>query len=111
MSLIDVDHAAAGSFPAEPFRLKHHLAGHPLLSLEAGARLASRLDRNRLEYNSGELPPNQRSDQVRGIDLAPCAVVRQIETRCGAWMVLKNVETIPEYATLIRSALVDATRS
>src|SRR5262249_1042343 len=107
MSLIDIDRAAAGTFPGEPFRLRHHLAGHPLLSLEALAKLATRLDRDRLEYNSGKLQPSQKPDEVPGIDLAPDEVVRQIET-CGAWMVLKNVETIPEYATLIRSALVDA---
>ena len=107
MSLIDIERAAAGTFPSEPFRLRHHLAGHPLLTLDALAELATRLDRDRLEYNSGKLQPNQKPDEVPGIDLAPDAVVRQIET-CGAWMVLKNVETIPEYAALIRSALVDA---
>jgi len=107
MRLIDIDRAAASAFPAEPFRIKHHLAGHPLLSLEALAKLATRLDRDRLEYNSGKLTPDQKPDEVPGIDLAPDEVVRRIET-CGAWMVLKNVETIPEYAALIRSALVDA---
>jgi hypothetical protein len=107
MSLIDIERGAAGTFPSEPFRIKHHLAGHPLLSLDALASLATRLDRDRLEYNSGKLQPNQRPDEVPGIDLAPEEVVRQIET-AGAWMVLKNVETIPEYAALIRSALADA---
>jgi hypothetical protein len=107
MSLIDIDRAAASAFPSQPFRIRHHLAGHPLLSLEALAKLATRLDRDRLEYNSGKLTPDQKPDEVPGIDLAPDEVVRQIET-CGAWMVLKNVETLPEYAALIRSALVDA---
>jgi hypothetical protein len=75
--------------------------------LRRWAKLATRLDRDRLEYNSGKLTPDQKPDEVPGIDLPPDEVVRQIET-CGAWMVLKNVETIPEYAALIRSALVDA---
>ena len=107
MSLIDIDRSAAGTFPGEPFRIRHHLAGHPLLSLDALANLATRLDRDRLEYNSGKLQPNQKPDEVPGIDLAPADVIRQIET-AGAWMVLKNVETVPEYAALIRSALADA---
>src|SRR5260221_8208287 len=107
MSLIDIDRAAAGTFPAGPFRIRHLLADHPLLTLDALAKLAWKLDRDRLEYNSGKLQPNQKPDEVPGIDLAPDAVVRQIET-CGAWMVLKNVETIPEYAALIRGTLADA---
>ncbi|MCB1487750.1 MAG: cupin-like domain-containing protein [Bauldia sp.] len=107
MSLIDIDRGAAAEFPAEPFRIRHHLSGHPLLTLDALAALAGRLDRDRVEYNSGKLQPNQPPDQVPGIDLPPAEVVSQIET-CGAWMVLKNVETVPEYAALIRSALADA---
>jgi hypothetical protein len=107
MSLIDVASGAGRGFPDEPFRIRHHLADHPLLSLEALARLATRLDRDRLEYNSRKLQPNQKPDEVPGIDLDPADVIRQIET-AGAWMVLKNVETIPEYAALIRAALTDA---
>ncbi|MCB1494669.1 MAG: cupin-like domain-containing protein [Bauldia sp.] len=107
MSLIDIDRDAAAGFPDRPFRIRHHLSDHPLLSLDALAGLAGRLDRDRVEYNSGRLEPNQPPDQVPGIDLPPAEVVRQIAT-CGAWMVLKNVETVPEYAALIRAALADA---
>ena len=107
MSLIDIDRDSAAAFPTEPFRIHHHLIGHPLLSLDALAALAGRLDRDRVEFNSGKLKPDQRPDEVPGIDLAPEEVVRQIET-CGAWMVLKNVEAVPEYAALIRLALADA---
>ncbi|MEP0320975.1 cupin-like domain-containing protein [Bauldia litoralis] len=107
MRLIDIDHDAAVTFPAEPFRIRHSLADHPFLTLDALAGLAGRLDRDRVEYNSGKLQPNQPPDEVPGLDLAPADVVRQIET-CGAWMVLKNVETVPEYAALIRDALADA---
>jgi len=107
MGLIETDRESAASFPAEPLRIRHHLVGHPLLTLDALAALAGRLDRDRVEYNSGKLKPDQRPDEVPGIDLAPEEVVRQIET-CGAWMVLKKVETIPEYAALISAALADA---
>ena len=110
MSLIDVELGRAETFPDAPFRIRHHLTGHPLLSLEALAKLATKLDRDRLEYNSGKLQPNQKPDEVPGIDLAPVDVIRQIET-AGAWMVLKNVEAVPEYAALIRAALADAVES
>jgi hypothetical protein len=106
-SQIEIEPGAGAKFPEEPFACRHRLAGHPLLSLAALADLAGRLDCDRVEYNSGRLRPDQRPDAVPGIDLAPAEVVRQIET-AGAWMVLKNVETVPEYRALIESYLADA---
>ncbi len=108
MSLIDIDREAGERFPDEPFRLQHDLANHPLLSLEALAALTGRLDRDRVEYNSGRLQPDQRPEDVPTIDgMTPPEIVRQIET-ADAWMVLKNVETVPEYRDLIAGFLSDA---
>lgn len=87
-----------------PFRFAHDLCGHPLLSLPALAELAARLPGDRVEYNSGRLQPNQDPDATPGIDLAPDEVVRRIET-CGAWMVLRNVEQVPAYRTLLENTL------
>ncbi|MEM8811097.1 MAG: cupin-like domain-containing protein [Pseudomonadota bacterium] len=92
--------------PEEPTRFNHGLAGHDLLSLDALARLAQRLDEDRVEYNSGSAEPDQDPDKVAGVDLDPPEVVRQIET-CGAWMVLKNVETVPEYRELLEACFTD----
>ena len=89
---------AGGAFPEEPTRYSHELADHPLLSLTALAELARRLDGDRVEYNAGDVTPGQDPESVRAIDLEPDEVVRQIET-CGAWMVLKNVESRPDTAT------------
>jgi len=87
-------------FPAEPFPFRHHLADHPLLRLEALADLAASLPRDRLEFNSGRLQPNQKPEETPGIDLPPAEIVRRIET-AGAWMVLKNVEALPAYRDLV----------
>lgn len=110
MTAIHVEAGSATRFPDEPFGIRHELSGNPLLSLEALAGLAGRLDRDRVEYNSGRLKPDQRPEDVPAIDLAPADVIRGIET-ASAWMVLKNVEQLPEYRALIASALDDAARA
>jgi hypothetical protein len=91
-------------FPAEPFALRHELAKHPLFSLAALADLARRLPRDRVEYNSGNVEPGVRPEDVPMIDLPPDEVVRRIETQ-NAWMVLKRVETEADYRMLLRTAL------
>ena len=107
MQFLTVKRKSASTFPSAPFRIRHHLADHSLLSLQALADLATQLDRDRLEYNSGSLKPDQKPDETPGVDLAPADVIRQIET-AGAWMVLKNVETVPAYRALIEGCLADA---
>ncbi len=105
MSHLQLDSAATvAAFPDRPFMYRHQLADHRLLTLAALADLAGRLDRDRVEYNSGRLKPDQRPDDVPGVDLPPAEVIRRIET-AGAWMVLKNVETVPEYRALIAECL------
>lgn len=88
----------------EPFRFAHGLCGESLLSLPSLAELAARLPGDRVEYNSGRLQPHQDPDATPGIALPPAEVVRRIES-CGAWMVLKNVEQVPEYRALLEDTL------
>lgn len=107
MTLVDIANDASAVFPAEPFPLRHRLAENPLLTLEALAALTGRLDGDRVEFNSGRLQPDQRPEDVPTIDSPPAEIVRQIET-ADAWMVLKNVETVPEYRALIAAFLEDA---
>lgn len=98
----------AAHAPDRPTRFRHALVDNPLLSLDRLAELARRLDRDRVEYNCGDLAPGQDPDTIRHLDLSPEEVVRQITT-CGAWMVLKNVESEPAYRQLLRDCLADAT--
>jgi hypothetical protein len=110
MSSIAIEAEARAAFPEEPFPIRHNLVGHELLSLDGLATLTGRLDRDRVEFNSGQVNPDQRPEDTPTVDLAPAEIVRQIET-AGAWMVLKNVETVPEYRALIASFLENAARS
>jgi Cupin-like domain len=98
------------SFPSKPFAIHHRLAGHPLLTLPRIAQLASELPRDRIEYNSGKVAISQDPDAILHVDLDPVDVVRRIETS-GAWMVLKRVETSPEYRALLEDTLLSVARA
>lgn len=97
-------------FPLKPFGIRHKLSGHPLLSLERIARLASELPRDLIEYNSGDAAIDQDPNKVKSVDLDPVEVVKSIES-AGAWMVLKRVEKSPEYRRLLEDALTSVARA
>ncbi len=99
----------AGAYPERPFRIRHALAGHPLLQLPRIVELTKQLDEDRIEYNSGKLAPNQKPEETPLVDMPPEEVVRKIET-AGAWMVLKRVDTVPEYRALLEEALGSVAR-
>lgn len=93
----------AAAYPETPHKLPHALAGHPLLAIEALARLGEALPAASIEYNRGDLPI--------GIDGKPAATsltigqtIRSIETS-ASWAVLKNIEQRPEYASLLAALL------
>ncbi|MBZ0215823.1 MAG: cupin-like domain-containing protein, partial [Fimbriimonadaceae bacterium] len=67
------------------------------------------MDRDRIEYSSGDLRPDQNPEEIRRLDMAPEKVIEQIET-CGAWMVIKNVECMPEYRALLEDILGSGAR-
>ena len=89
-----------------PFKVKHHLATHPLFRLQRLIRLAQNLDRDRIEYNSGKVEIGQRPEDTPRIDMPPAEVIRSIE-QCHAWLVIKNVEKDPEYKSLLEGVIAD----
>ena len=97
-------------FPLKPFGIRHMLSGHPLLSLPRIAQLAAELPRDRIEYNSGAVAVSQDPDKVKSVDLDPVAIVEQIQT-AGAWMVLKRIESSPEYRQLLEDCLMSVARA
>jgi Cupin-like domain len=102
--------ALTRDFPMKPFAIHHKLSGHPLLTLPRIAQLASEMPRDLIEYNSGDASISQDPDKVKSLDLDPVAVVKSIES-AGAWMVLKRVEKMPEYAALLEDALASVARA
>lgn len=108
MTLVEVDTALArAKFLKEPFALQHALSDHPLFALPRLVELAKSMPRDRIEYNSGKLTPGIRPEDVPTLDMPAADVIARIET-ANAWMVIKFVETDPEYAALLKDFIAAA---
>ena len=68
--------------------------------------LAKAMPRDRIEYNSGNVPPGVRPEDVPGLEMDVDQVIRQIET-AHAWLVIKNVEHDPAYRALLEQFVGD----
>lgn len=93
----------ARNYPEVPHILQHALHQHPLLELDALARLAEALPEASIEYNA--------ANQPIGVDGKPAPTgipigqtIREID-RSGSWAVLKNIEQHPDYARLLADLL------
>jgi len=107
MSIVTIDaDVAREKFLKAPFALKHGLTDHPLFALERLIKLAQSMPRDRIEYNSGEVLPGQKPEDIPTIDMPPAEVIRRIE-EANAWMVIKGVEHDPDYAAVLKT-FVDA---
>lgn len=93
-------------FAREPFSVKHNLVDHPLLTLEALAELADRMDPSLPEHNLGDVDAVVPDGEVKVLNQSPGDIARGIETN-GCWMVLRHVQTDPAYKDLLESALAD----
>jgi hypothetical protein len=99
----------AACYPLRHFRIEHNLVSHPLLQLPRLIELTRQLEKDRIEYNSGKLAPNQKAEDTPLVDMPPEEVVRKIES-AGAWMVLKRVESVPVYREMLEQALLSIAR-
>ena len=98
--------AFAAAYPGRPANLSHLLADHPLLSLDALARLAGNMPAHSVEYNLADLPLGIRPEDTPANGLSLAETIRTIGEN-GSWVVLKNVERAPAYAALLDAALED----
>lgn len=102
--VLDIDPGRfVDGFAREAFSVSHDLVEHPLLTLEAIAKLADALPPLACERHSAEQPllvPGG-APELQG---RPSDTVRDIETS-GAWMVLWNIEQSPQYRDLLNRCL------
>ena len=99
------DAVFAEAFGAGPIAVAHNLGEHPLLSLEALAGLAERLPAEQVEHNVGAVPEIvEDAEAVQRSALTPAEIVRTIDSN-GEWMVLKLIETDPDYKRLLDETL------
>ena len=96
----------AALYPAQAGLLHHRLRDHALLTLEALATLAEILPPDQVEYNPGELPIGIRPEDVPKSALSIAETIRTIDTN-RSWAVLKNIETVPAYRTLLMDLLAE----
>ncbi len=92
------------NYPETPHKLHHGLADHPLMSLEALARLGEALPEKSVEYNKGDLPVGIDPALVPANGLSIGETIRMVE-QSGSWAVLKNIEQLPEYEALLLGLL------
>jgi hypothetical protein len=91
-------------FDREPFLCEHGLVDHPLLQLPRLIELARTLPEEHVEWNAGEVAIGQVAELTPRTGLGVEETLRQIEER-SSWMVLKYVESDPEYARLLDECL------
>ena len=99
--LLDIDsETIRAGFNRAPFLLRHHLAGHPLFSLQRLIELANRLPEENVKYNGADISVATGLYEGPRTGLSIRETIRQIE-ECRSWMVIKNVELDPEYRQLL----------
>jgi hypothetical protein len=102
--LLDIDERAfAQCFSERAFAVRHELADHPLLTLDAMADLADRLPLRSIERHRADLPllSPGKPPELEG---PPSQTVRELETG-NAWMVMWYIEQVPEYRALLDECL------
>jgi hypothetical protein len=97
----------AAAYPEIPHKLGHGLGYHPLLTIDALARLGEALPPASVEYNRGDLPIGVAGKPAAS-GLTIGETIRGIESS-GSWAALKNVEQVPAYAAIL-DALLDELR-
>ena len=94
----------AALYPLQAGLLHHHLPDHPLLSIEALAQLGEGLPASEVEYNPGNVPIGIRPEDIPSNGLSIGETIRTIDSN-GSWAVLKNIENVSAYRTLLMDLL------
>src|SRR6266511_2072604 len=100
--LLDIDgETFRAGFNRSPFLVRHHLAGHPLFSLQRLIELANRLPEEKIKYNGADISVATGLYEGPRTGLSVRDTIQQIE-ECRSWMVINNVELDPEYNFLLQ---------
>lgn len=91
-------------FNRDPFLIRNHLCDHPLFELSRLIELSKSLPADRVEYNAGNVPITLDPTQTPRTGLSVEETIQRIE-ECQSWLVLKNVETDPDYSALLQDSL------
>src|SRR5262249_33855360 len=104
-SLLQIDHEAfKANFGRTPFKIRHNLADHPILTIPALIELSKKLPPHHVKFNSGEIPVGTRLYTGTQTGLSAVETLDRIE-EAKSWMVLKYVEADPAYRELMDACL------
>jgi hypothetical protein len=93
------------AYPDRPVRITQQLVGHPLLEIDALARLAERIRPEDLEHNAAvNLPLGIANAETPSNGLTVHDTIASIEN-CGSWVLLKQVQQDPAYRDLLHDVL------
>lgn len=105
-NLVEIDRSAfTASFAHQSLAVRHHLADHPLFTIDAIAELADRLPPRSVRRERGNLPLGNA--KFRYVDVGagpPSETVRNVEQN-GIRISLRDIQQVPEYAQLIDECL------
>lgn len=95
------------AYPTKGTHLTHRLAGHPLLEIDALARLAERIRPEDMEHNAAtDLPLGISNADTPSNGLSVHDTIASIEN-CGSWVLLKQVQQDPAYRDLLHEVLAE----
>jgi len=86
--------------PQRPNVVTHELVGEELLTVDALADAASRLDPRNVSHHLGNLPVVSPEGQARQLPLTASDVVRGLDTN-GCWVMMRSLASLPEYGALL----------
>jgi len=106
-NLVDLDPTlVTSSMWRKPFRLRHGLAGHPLLTREAVVRLAAERPAWSVDFRRGDHEPLVDESAPAAESGTAAEAARDIENS-GSWVVLSFVDHAEGYGDLLDRATVD----
>lgn len=100
---IDAD-AFGEAYDRVSMAVRHELAGHPLLRLDAIAELAAQHPVSDVEHNVGDLPSVLPDGRAPRSTRSPEEIVRGIQGN-GCWLAIERIEQDPRYRALLDELL------
>jgi hypothetical protein len=91
-------------FVRRPFYIGHQLTDHPLFGLDRLVKLSRQLPEQCVEYNAGDVPIGLDPRKTPRTGLSVQETIRRIEDN-RSWLVLKNVEKVADYGSLLGRCL------
>lgn len=96
------------AFGRRPFLFEHSLADRPPLHGAAMPALASSLPAHDIEHHVGNVGAVTLDDEAPRLALSPVEIAQRIE-ELGCWMMLRNVERVAPYESLLDECFADLT--